>query len=89
MILFYFSRLIRIVFIYLNNHNGYLKLFNYTTWLIYYRSLTDDYETTLLLDDDEDDEDVKSTVNPTKPNTKKFNAGVVKRYIVIYFALAY
>ncbi|KAL5241263.1 hypothetical protein ACI65C_008673 [Semiaphis heraclei] len=43
------------------------------------KSLTDDYETTLLLDDDEDDEDVKSTVNPTKPNTKKFNAGVVKR----------
>lgn len=37
----------------------------------------------MLLDDDEDDEDVKSTVNPTKPNTKKFNAGVVKRYVIL------
>lgn len=43
------------------------------------KSIADDYETTALLDDDEDDEDVKSADYPTKPNTKRFNAGVIKR----------
>jgi len=57
---------------------------------MYYRSITDDYETTLLLDDDDhdgDDENINSTDYPTKPNTKMFNAGVTYRYIIIYYVL--
>jgi len=63
-------------------------LLYYKTRLIYYRSITDDYETTVLLEDDEDDKNVESTDNLTHPFSKIFDTGVIKRYmlyIIIYY----